>query len=175
MRIVKRASWGAQPPRGSREVVSWQGKCVLLHHTAHRRPRGRTRRKLIADEKLVMRELQQIAFDRGFSDISYSFVTMPSGRVYEGRGALIKGAHTQGGNPGCKPFYNDHPGISLPGDYTHQGMTRRQRAAVWRLRKHLRSRYGIQTRMVPHRNVFATSCPGDAVVRQYKFTGDERP
>ena len=45
-----------------------------------------------------MRELQQIAFSRGFSDISYSFLVFPSGRVYKGRGWGVVGAHTSGAN-----------------------------------------------------------------------------
>ena len=45
-----------------------------------------------------MRELQAIAFSRDFSDISYSFVIFPSGRVYRGRGWGVVGAHTEGSN-----------------------------------------------------------------------------
>lgn len=175
MKIISRETWGAQQPLMVPQRVTWQGKAPILHHTAHRRPVGNTRRELMADERRVMRELQQIAFARGYSDISYNHVVMPSGRVYQGRGSQVKGAHTQGGKPGCRPFYNDHPGISLPGDYTHTAPTRAQRVAVYRLRRRLRKRTGSLMRMVPHRAVFWTACPGDATCEMYGFTGAERP
>jgi hypothetical protein len=170
LRIISRLAWRADPPRNPRVWVSWQGRPVFLHHTAHRAPKGRTRKQRIADERLVMRELQQIAFSRGFSDISYNYVVMPSGRIYSGRGFEVKGAHTQGGAHGSKPFYNDHCGISLPGDYTRRKPTIMQRIAVRRLMRNLHQRAGTQRRLIPHRAVFATSCPGDQNMRAFKLT-----
>lgn len=113
-----------------------------------------------------MRTLQGVAFGRGFADISYNYVVFPSGRVYAGRGAQIKGAHTQGGKPGYAEFYNDHPGISFPGNYEVKRLTRRQRAGFAALRLHLRTRYGVSRRRWPHRKVHATACPGRNVMSQ---------
>lgn len=55
-------------------------------------------------ERKHMRELQQIAFSRGFDDISYSFVIFRSGRVYKGRGWGVVGAHTEGSNSTSHAF-----------------------------------------------------------------------
>jgi hypothetical protein len=136
---------------------------------------GITRAQRIRDEKRVMRELQQIAFARGYSDISYNYVVMPSGRVYSGRGYEVKGAHTQGGKNGTAAFYNDHCGIALPGDYTRRKPTIFQRRAIRRLVNNLHERAGTQRRLIPHRAVFATACPGDAAMLAFKLTGSERP
>ena len=43
------------------------------------------------------RTIQQVAFGRGFSDISYSYLVHPDGTVLEGRGLRV-GAHTKGRN-----------------------------------------------------------------------------
>ena len=170
LRIISRLAWGAAQPRTPRVWVSWNSRPIFLHHTAHRAPKGITRAQRIRDEKRVMRELQQIAFARGYSDISYNYVVMPSGRVYSGRGYEVKGAHTQGGKNGTAAFYNDHCGIALPGDYTRRKPTIFQRRAIRRLVNNLHERAGTQRRLIPHRAVFATACPGDQNMRAFKLT-----
>lgn len=91
--IVSRKDWGAKPPKGTRQKMVMPAAGTWIHHTVTSgQPRTKTQ------EKAHMRELQQIAFSRGFSDISYNFVIFESGRVYKGRGWGIVGAHTEGSN-----------------------------------------------------------------------------
>ncbi len=108
-----------------------------------------------------MQQLQTIAFSRDFSDISYSYVVMPSGRVYAGRGAEILGAHTLG--------HNEAIGICLAGNYSTIPPTKAQVRAVAKLRQRLKFRFGSRLKMIAHRDVYATSCPGDAAVKAFNL------
>lgn len=93
MKVISRKAWGAKPPRSPRQRMVMPAIGTYIHHTV---TSGTTR--TLAQEKAHMRELQGIAFSRGFADISYSFVIFPSGRVYRGRGWGVVGAHTEGSN-----------------------------------------------------------------------------
>lgn len=164
-RIRRRHVWDAAQPKAIPSMVSWRDKTLFVHHTADEfHYTARTRAGRIREEREHMRQLQLVAFIRGFNDISYNFVVFPSGRVYEGRGACVRGAHTQGGKPGYAAFYNDHPGVSFAGNYETRRMTRRQVAAFRLLRARLRSRYGVSKRVWPHCRVFPTACPGRYVL-----------
>lgn len=91
--IVSRKDWGAKPHRGTRSKMAMPAIGSFIHHTVT--PGGE---RTPAQERAHMRELQQIAFSRGFQDVSYSFVIFPSGRIYKGRGWGVVGAHTEGSN-----------------------------------------------------------------------------
>lgn len=101
MEVISRKEWGAQPPREPRQRMNLPARGTYIHHTVTKfSPSGGAR----AAERKHMRYLQQIAFNRGFADISYNFVIFPSGRVYRGRGWGIVGAHTQGSNSVAHAF-----------------------------------------------------------------------
>ena len=93
MNVISRKTWGAKPPRSARQKMNLPAVGTYIHHTV---TSGITRSP--SKEQSHMRELQNIAFSRGFADISYSFVIFPSGRVYKGRGWGVVGAHTEGSN-----------------------------------------------------------------------------
>ena len=96
-----------------------------------------------------MRYLQQIAFSRGFADISYSYVIFRSGRVYEGRGFEVVGAHTLG--------HNAEIGVAFVGNYEVDDPTNASVAALEKLRKHIGATLG---KKVAHCKVYATACCG---------------
>lgn len=148
--IYSRETWKAKPPK-ARQKCDWDVYTTSrLHHTVTPAPKpGLTPKALIAAERAAMRQLQDIAFARGFSDISYSYIVFPSGHVYEGRGFEVLGAHTIG--------HNADVGIALVGNYENDKVTPAQEAAVKKLRRKIAVNRGS---LVAHCKTYSTSCPG---------------
>lgn len=144
MRIISRAEWGAPPVIAGRMGAV---KRMFLHHTAT----GNS-----GDERADMRRIRQIGLNRGFADISYSFIVFPSGNIYEGRGWGRVGAHTSG-------FNSTSYAISLAGNYETQPMTDAQvNACQWIIAEGTRRGYLARAGLAlfGHRDVRATACPG---------------
>jgi hypothetical protein len=145
MKVISRNKWDALPPKATpRKMVSTTDG-FFLHHTVGGAP------STVAEERQEMRNLQQTAFARGFNDISYSFVVFPSGRIYEGRGKNIEGAHTYG--------YNDTAyGVAAAGNYDRSKPTKAMIESLkWLRRTYLR----VGSKPIrPHSSVYATACPG---------------
>src|SRR5688572_28545334 len=148
--IYSRESWGAKAPQ-ARVKCDWTAYTTTrLHHTVTSPPSsGLTGTTLLNTEKQKMREIQQIAFSRGFSDISYSYLIFPSGHVFEGRGFEVLGAHTLG--------HNADVGVALVGNYENQTVTKAQKEALYKLRQKIAVSRGS---LIPHCRTFSTSCPG---------------
>lgn len=91
--IIQRNAWKASPPKSPHVPMGGPASGTYVHHSVTEAGGNKP-----SDEQAHMRQLQQIAFGRGFQDISYSFIVFPSGRVYEGRGWGVVGAHTEGSN-----------------------------------------------------------------------------
>jgi hypothetical protein len=143
--VLSRAKWDAKPPRQTPSRMSSTRDGVFIHHSVSRAP------STVAAERAEMRNLQQIAFSRGFNDISYSFIVFPSGRIYEGRGKGVEGAHTLG--------YNDTAyGLCCAGNYE----TAKPTDAMVKSLRWLRRTY-LNLGDKPcraHQSVYATACPG---------------
>jgi N-acetylmuramoyl-L-alanine amidase len=99
-RIIPRAEWGARHGRGSALPDTPLGEVVV--HTSDR---------LNPDDTSLERDIARVQAtethhvrDRGFVGIGYSFVISPAGRIFEGRGWLREGAHTEGRNRGSHGF-----------------------------------------------------------------------
>lgn len=127
---------------------------VVAHHTAGRVPVGSSRRKLIEDERRVVREIQAQHQAQGWSDVGYHFLIMPSGRVYAGRKAQTRGAHA-GTNPG-----NACPGVVIVGNYDRDKPTPISVGTFNRLHRKLQRLYGVAPRIVAHGDLYPTACPG---------------
>lgn len=159
MHIRSRRSWGAAKPRTEPTPVSSLRTGFYVHHSVTAMPkdyRKLPRRKQLRAEKEHMRYLQDIAFGRGFSDISYNFVLFPSGRVYRGRGWGFLGAHNDGENTttigGCAVGNYD---VAIP--------SRKLLDAYVALIKRGR-RVGTLSRkcfIKGHRDSDSTACPGE--------------
>ncbi|XP_070570776.1 peptidoglycan-recognition protein SC2-like isoform X1 [Ptychodera flava] len=90
--IVNRSQWGARPPT-KREYIPMPVPYVILHHTAGKRC------FTYENCSAVMRGIQNFHMDvRKWWDIGYTFCVGEDGRVYEGRGWNVQGAHTIGYN-----------------------------------------------------------------------------
>jgi len=86
--LVTRAEWGARPPT-SISHIDGIVNMTFVHHTAM---------AFCYDKEACteeMHEIQNLHMDvNGWSDIGYSFLIGEDGRVYEGRGWGVVGAHT---------------------------------------------------------------------------------
>lgn len=140
MDIISRAKWGARAPR-SRSTVSWSQRREFIVHYSY----GPTTQSV--------RSIQDFHMDgRGWADIGYNFLVDTSGRIYEGRGWLVVGAHA--------PDHNSS-GIGVcmigrDGDATPAA----KRAIRWLYDEAVRQA-GRNLAKLGHRDVYATSCPGN--------------
>lgn len=137
------------------QYENWKnGAAVRVHHTADSGPAANT----VKQEKVFMRRTEAFHVDiRGYAAIGYNYVIMPSGRVYEGRGWEKHGAHTLNNN--------DDIGICFAGNYSDKKPTRRAVLAYRLLRRKLRKKGAVIFGTYPHRATFATSCPGNGVIK----------
>lgn len=86
MRILTREEWNARPPRYVPRTTWTMRHEFVVHHSEG--PIGQT-----------PRAIQDFHMDvRGWADIGYNFLVDHRGRVYEGRGWLVVGAHATGHN-----------------------------------------------------------------------------
>lgn len=140
MAIITRSDWGAGPHRAS--TIHTPVSRLFLHHTVTPEWTG-------AD---AARKLQDIAFGRGFLDISYSWLVDVDGNEIEGRGWGRQGAHTVGYN-------STSHAISLVGNFEVDQPPAKMLAAAARLvGKH--ASFGPGRITNGHRDVSQTSCPG---------------
>lgn len=135
MKIISRAAWGARPFIPQR--VFWpDGVSLHVHHTAG--PQNQT-----------IKDIEAFHIGKGWGAIGYSYLVDVTGRVYEGRGPNVRGAHS--------PPVNNEPSVALIGNFSVIGPSKAQRVAVWELLDHLKA-----GRLRGHRDSWPTSCPGDA-------------
>jgi hypothetical protein len=154
MDIVSRAAWKAEPPRAAPIRMKLPAKELWVHHSVT---------GVTENPHADMRLLQQIAFSRKFSDISYSWAVHPSGVVLEGRGFNV-GAHTAGRN-------STSFGVVLIGDYTKRVVTDAQVDAVRQLVAWLRAEGALSAGVFPtggHRQApgASTVCPGEWAMKR---------
>jgi hypothetical protein len=86
--IIDRARWGARQPLEVHRIVGLPTRRVWVHHSADDRQGA-----------AAVRAHQAYHMDtKGWNDIAYSFLIGDTGLIFEGRGAGIVGAHTEGDN-----------------------------------------------------------------------------
>lgn len=159
--IIPRCIWGAKPFKGTPTLLTLPLEFLYIHHTYEPSQPCRTFPACAAAMRSMQRFHQE---DRGWSDIGYSFVVGSDGYLYEGRGWFWLGAHTRGHN--TKGY-----GVSFIGNYT---ATLPEKFALELVQDNflkcavrgakLVSTFSIQG----HRQVVATSCPGDVLFAEIK-------
>lgn len=140
MEIISRSKWGARPPR-NRTTTTWSQRTeFVVHYSAG--PTDQT-----------PRQIQNFHMDgNGWSDVGYNFLVDTTGRIYEGRGWLVVGAHAPNHNTsGLGVCF-----IGRDGDDTPEA----RRAIRWLYEEACR-RAGRKLRVLGHRDVYSTSCPGE--------------
>ena len=86
MDITRRSEWGARTPR-SRYTTTWAKRTEFVVHYSEG-PTTQTPKQIQAFHM----------DDRGWPDVGYNFLVSADGRIYEGRGWLVVGAHAKGHN-----------------------------------------------------------------------------
>jgi hypothetical protein len=110
MKIYRK--WDRLPSKTAPAKNYNQRAGVAIHHSV-----TSMKEDSVEAEAQHMRYLQNLAFQRGFSDISYNHVLFPaSGRVWKGRGFETVGAHDDGSN-------TDYLGLVVVGNYETDKVT----------------------------------------------------
>lgn len=149
--IVARAAWGARPWRGQPTRVDPSRRAeVVIHHHGDTGPRG--------SGAAMCREVEAIHMDeRGWNGIGYNFlVDNADGRAYEGRGWDLQGAHCKGHNVIGLGIY-----IGVGGNQTPSTAALRTVRALY---DEARQRTGVRLRKTWHSALYATECPGPALI-----------
>jgi len=158
MEIISRARWGARYARGF-TAAPLPAAEVWLHHSVTLAPDlawvDADRDGVEDDEERAMRTLEQIGQDRFGGGISYTWLVMPSGRIYDGHGVDRQGAHTGGRNDRARA-------ICFVGNYdTHRPTAAQTRSAAWLLQEGKRRGWLKAARLNGgHRDLKQTACPG---------------
>jgi len=170
--IYRRSSWNARPSSVSSTSSL---RLAVVHHTAS------TNSYSASAVPSILRSIQAYHMDaNGWSDIGYNFLVDRFGRIWEGRGGGITnaviGAHAAGFNTGSV-------GVSIIGNFvgaspTAASLEATSRVVAWRLNAYRADPGGRVEytsggsssipagrvvnlpRVVGHRDVGSTSCPG---------------
>ncbi|MBM7168696.1 N-acetylmuramoyl-L-alanine amidase [Streptomyces sp. G44] len=153
-RLVTRAAWGARAPKKvSHDIRPAEGG-VAVHHI------GADRLALTAHSRCVslVRSVQETHMNGEYDDIAYSFLACPHGSVFEGRGYGVRtGANgTKDANDRFYAVCSLTGGTSGAYDPITADLVEAVRSAI----AGLRSLGGAGARVVGHRDVTATECPG---------------
>ncbi|GAA4100516.1 MULTISPECIES: N-acetylmuramoyl-L-alanine amidase [Actinomadura] len=140
MDIISRAEWGARAPR-SRTTTTWSRRTEFIVHYSE----GPTTQ--------TPRQIQDFHMDsNGWADIGYNFLVDVQGRIYEGRGWLVVGAHA--------PDHNTS-GIGVCMIGRNGDATPAAKNAIRWLYDEAGRRADRSLKKLGHRDVYATTCPGD--------------
>ncbi|MBA9002000.1 peptidoglycan recognition protein family protein [Thermomonospora cellulosilytica] len=142
MDIISRGEWGARAPR-NRTTTTWDRRTEFIVHYSE----GPTSQSV--------RSIQDFHMDnpkRRWSDIGYNFLVDTKGRIYEGRGWLTVGAHA--------PDHNTS-GIGVCMIGRDGDATEAARKAIRWLYDEACRRAGRRLKILGHRDVYSTSCPGN--------------
>lgn len=153
--IRGRRLWKARKPL-QKYRSNWKlPMTVIVHHAADHGPGQNT----IASEKRYLRAIQNFHMgpSRRWSDIAYNYLVMPSGRVWEGRGFGVVGAHA--------PDWNTRGiGVCFAGN-GERGLSEKQIAAYNNLINRLKRKGANIVDIKAHGDVYPTSCPGTGIRR----------
>jgi len=168
LHIVRRSEWGAAPPVPSRLTPmrgSWTR--ITIHHSAE--TTSTDRGGSFDDSARTLRSIQRYAMQERsprFGDIGYHYVIDAAGRIFEGRPLQWQGAHARGQNN------YQNLGICLLGDFTDDEPSAAALASLALLLNDVRAQYRIPSgRVLGHRDLLVTECPGDALqawIQRYK-------
>lgn len=171
--LITRAGANLRPPNKPPQRLFQGHPGVVIHCTAGHRPRDLAEALLrwrnaqhfhqapphwieVADPKTGKPRRKNLG-GNGWADIGYHFGVTPSGEVLEGRGWLVRGAHSGKGHG-----RNRCLGIVVQGDGSTLAEPEQQ-AIEWLVAEHVQ-RGGVPL-VLPH-NAFSTKrCPGPAVTR----------
>ncbi len=161
-----RTCWGARAPQCTISTMSALNRAVI-HHTANSSDYSTTGE---ADTKPKVRAIQNYHMDvNGWCDIGYHFLVNKQGNIFSGRqnsgtiSMIVRGAHD-----GCN---TDSYGFNLMGNYEVNALTSAGQQGLekiiacrmpsgWLATGTGTSYCGTTDKVIGHRQVLATACPG---------------
>ncbi|HZN71128.1 MAG TPA: peptidoglycan recognition family protein [Micromonosporaceae bacterium] len=159
--IYSTSDWGADPPRGTIQILDPRPTKIIVHHTATANSGDFSRAHAFA----LARSIQQSHFARGFIDTGQHFTISRGGFIMAGRHhsktELLQGQdHVLGAH--CTGQNEESVGIENEGTYTNVQIRDDHYAKLVRLCAYICQQYGIAAgRIFGHRDFVATECPGD--------------
>jgi hypothetical protein len=143
-----RDSWGAAPPAG--EFVEHEIERMTVHHTARLLSENRAAPGAIRGHQ----RFHQL--DRGWPDIAYHFIIDLEGNVYECRPV------TAVGDTGTNYDPTGHFLVCCEGDFNEQTVPVAMQQSLVNVLAWAAAEFGADPETIRgHRDVAATSCPGD--------------
>jgi LysM repeat protein len=152
--MVRRAAWGKQKPNYATMAKDWDYTTVVIHHSGNS---GETDPRAIEEKHME---------DKGWDDVGYHYLIIPSGVIYEGRPLQYKGSHVDQANTG-------KIGILVMGDFESNWWddddepTQAQISSAVALIQTLKGEFRTLAKLGGHRDYKAgTECPGDIMYGQ---------
>lgn len=162
--IRGRRTWGAVAPQNRPTYDDWDDNRLTLvtHHTAGAAPT--TLNKVKAELRGIQKAHMSGARGEPFNDIGYNYLIDRLGRVWEGRGWGVRGAHTLGHN-------TNTIGISFMGNHDVTKLNRVQRLSYYRLVRKLQRHGANIVDIKGHREMpgQSTACPGKYGISQLRW------
>ena len=114
---------------------------IVLHHSG-------------ASADQTVEQIHNYHIGKGWLGVGYNFLVDKNGVIYNGRGIEYVGAQ-------CKGYNNKSIGICAIGNMDVDQMPEAQKVSIIRLVKDIKAHYTTITKIVGHKELSATSCPGD--------------
>jgi hypothetical protein len=145
---ISRDQWGARPPKAKTILTPGQIEGIFVHHTVTGTG---------PDEAAIVRQVQAFHMDsKGWNDIAYNWLVGQSGNIYEGRGWLANGGHTQGWN------FTSHAVCFIGNSDTDVPSEAAKRSLNIVIEESLKRFGGF---VKPHGAVNETGCPGQNLAK----------
>jgi hypothetical protein len=155
MKIITRKEWGAKPINAYNGNVSAGARIgVVIHHSVT--GEGTTQESVSS----ILRGIDDFHRRKGWGGIGYNFAVDHRGRIYEARGMDVVGVHASGSNTG-------HYGICFIGN-SDKHITAAAVNAIQELVNYLQIHSKKKLRVVGHRDVNQTGCPGSKLYTRIK-------
>ncbi len=160
-RLVSRRDWGAPPIKANHDPMRGVSR-ITVHHTGHIAGMD-----ALSDRHLVQSITRYHRDHQHWADIGYHYLVGRDGTVYAGRPPQIQGAHSGGIN-------NEHNlGVAMIGCFDYALPQRCQLRALAALVRDLTHQHSVgRHRVLAHRDLSVTDCPGDALYRWFRHNRD---
>lgn len=160
MKLVSRKSWKAKSPKGklSTNITPSSGG-VAIHYVGSKGKLAGSHSKCAG----IVRSIQNSHLankSEGWIDIAYNFLVCQHGYVFEGRG-LHKRSGANGSNSGNQYYYGICALVNASDDISSDLIAGLKDAC-----QYVRTKGGAGSKVVGHRNLYNTDCPGDKL---YKY------
>ncbi|MFW5859970.1 MAG: N-acetylmuramoyl-L-alanine amidase [Planctomycetota bacterium] len=155
--LVSRRDWGAPPIKTNHDPMRGVSR-ITIHHTGHIAGMD-----TLSDRDLVQSITKYHRDHKRWADIGYHYLVGRDGKIYAGRPPQIQGAHSGGSN-------NEHNlGVAMIGCFDYALPHQRQLQALSSLVRDLGRKHAVaRHRILAHRDLGVTDCPGDALYRWFR-------